>query len=296
MQHPDFIIIGAEKAGTTWLHDRLEEHPEVFLPPVKELHYFNRFDSNLNEIDNFTKKGPDWYARFFENAPGYQKTGEATPMYLCDPDAPDRIKATIPEASIIISLRNPITRAYSHYRMARAKAHLSADLDHVLTVEDARILQRGRYAQQIARWQDIWPSERLKVIFFEDLVGQQSAETLQEVCSFLGIDPSPFARHEASAGNKNAATEYRSAGFYNASVKAARALRNFGPTRGLADRLKASGLYDTIKRANRKAADYAPLPDAARAHLRAYYAEDVTQLEALLGRKVPWSDFEPVAA
>lgn len=291
MTLPDFIIIGAEKAGTTWLHDQLQNHPAIHLPAVKELHYFNRFDSNLNEIDNFTRRGPDWYGDHFQEAAPGALLGEATPMYLCDPDAPARIRSTVPDARIIISLRNPVTRAYSHYRMARAKAHIDMDLDQILASNDPRILQRGLYAQQVAYWLDTWPAERLKILFFEDLIGPDSASVLQDICGFLGVDPAVYSTHDASAGNKNEATEYKSAGFYNASVKTARALRNFGPTRKLADALKSAGVYDAIKKANRKEATKTPLPQNQRDQLIAYYRDDVARLGQMLNRPLPWPEF-----
>jgi len=292
MNFPDFLIIGAEKAGTTWLHDRLDEHPATCLPEVKEIHYFNRFDSNLNETDNFTRRGESWYLSHFKDTPAGHLRGEATPMYLCDPDAADRIKTTVPEARIIISLRNPVTRAYSHFQMARAKGHLSKSLEQVLADKEPRILERGLYADQVARWQNIWPAERLKVLFFEDLIGPNSRDVLQEVCHFLQIDPAVYADHDTSGGNKNAAAEYRSTGVYNWGVSGARALRNFGPTRGLANALKASGLYDMVKKANRKEGAYAQLPDAARAQLVDYYAPDVARLKDVLGVPLPWPDFD----
>ena len=109
---PDFLIIGAEKAGTTWLHDVLRAHPDLFLPDTKELHFFNRFDSNGREIDTYARRGLDWYQRHFEAAERGKPAGEATPLYLCDPAAPRRIRRTLPEARFIVLLRDPVSRTW----------------------------------------------------------------------------------------------------------------------------------------------------------------------------------------
>lgn len=285
--HPDFLIIGAEKAGTTWLHDVLRAHPGLFLPDVKEVHYFNRFDSNGHEIDNYTRRGPDWYAEHFKSAPAGLPKGEATPMYLCDPDAAQRIRDTLPEARFIVMLREPVSRAWSHYRMARSKQHIEADLETLITTEDARVLGRGLYARQLEHWFSLFDRDRFLILIFEEVTADP-APALTRVADWLGVDPAPLlaARPEES---RNAASGYKSAGLYNASVRAARALRNFPLTRGLASWLKASGLYETIKKANRSAPPEMTLPDTQRAALVDYYRDDLVRLGALLDlQDPPW--------
>lgn len=285
---PDFLIIGAEKAGTTWLHDVLSAHPDLFLPSVKEIHFFNRFDSNRNATDNFTRRGVDWYERHFDGATPGQIVGEATPMYLCDPDAPTRIQATLPEARFIVLLREPVSRAWSHYRMARAKKHIDEDLDVLIAAKDPRILGRGLYAEQLKHWMSLFPPERFLVLFFEEVMSDP-APALTKVADWLGVsvDPLLAARPEES---RNAASGYRSAGFYNASVKTARALRNFPLTRGLAEGLKASGLYDLVKNANRNASEKLNLTAAQTASLRQFYRDDLSALSQVVGRApLPWA-------
>jgi hypothetical protein len=296
--HPDFLIIGAEKAGTTWLHDVLRTHPGLFMTDVKEVHYFNRFDSNGNEIDNFTRRGPDWYARHFTDAPAGLPRGEATPMYLCDPDAAGRIKDTLPEARFIVMLREPVSRAWSHYRMARAKEHITADLDALIAAEDPLVLGRGRYGEQLARWFTLFDRDRFLILVFEEVMADPGP-ALTRVADWLGVDPAPLlaANPEES---RNAASGYKSAALYNASVRGARALRNFPLTRGLAGWLKASGLYDKVKSANRSAPPEMTLSDAQRAALAAFYARDRAALHGLLAEvpgigTLPWPDAPPVA-
>src|SRR5690348_11928752 len=93
---PNFLVIGVEKGGTTWLHTQLKKHPEIFLPNTKEVHFFNKYNSNFVAHDYF-KFGLDWYREFFKDYEGQQAIGEVTPMYICDAEAPLRIKQTLPD-------------------------------------------------------------------------------------------------------------------------------------------------------------------------------------------------------
>src|SRR4051812_23905676 len=117
---PNFLVIGVEKGGTTWLHAQLKKHPQIFLPDTKEIHFFNKYSSNLIERDYF-KLGIGWYLDFFKPYNGQRAIGEVTPMYICDSEAPLRIQKTLLSVRLIAILRNPVDRAYSHYWMAKNK-------------------------------------------------------------------------------------------------------------------------------------------------------------------------------
>lgn len=287
-QRPDFLIIGAEKAGTTWLHDVLWTHPRLFLPDTKELHFFNALDSNLRPLDRFERLGPGWYARQFDAARPGDKAGEATPMYLCDLAAPGRIRAALPEARFIVLLRDPVARTWSHYRMARAKGHVSADLGTLIAARDAAIVGRSLYAAQLDRWFALFPRDRFLILFFEEVMADPRP-SLARVATWLGVDPAPLMDAAPEAA-RNAATGYRSPVLHNASVAAARALRRFPATSGLARRMKAVGLYDLIKRANRTSAPPLAMTGAERAALRAIFRHDVLRLASVHGLGPPWLD------
>ena len=105
MPLPDFVVIGAQKAGTTSLYRMLRKHPQVHMPRTKELHYF----------DFHYERGPEWYAAQFRPGRWERRRGEATPNYMWGPLARQRLIADLPSARIIAILRNPVDRAYSHY-------------------------------------------------------------------------------------------------------------------------------------------------------------------------------------
>src|SRR5437764_7156012 len=109
---PNFFIIGAMRSGTTSLTRYLNAHPDVFVAPGKELHFFDqRFD-----------RGLDWYRDCFERAAGQRAIGEATQSYMYDAEAMTRLAVTVPKARLLAILRNPVDRAWSHYWLNRALA------------------------------------------------------------------------------------------------------------------------------------------------------------------------------
>lgn len=157
--------------------------------------------------ENFAR-GVEWYQRFFGESAGKRAVGEKTPSYLWgekffpmgsgDPDnVPRRVREVIPEARLIVVLRNPVTRAISHFNHSIRSGKLSpfADIDRVLTGNDSPYaqslghLERGLYSKQIVRWLKFFPREQLRILIFERDVIQQPTETLNELCTFLGIDP-----------------------------------------------------------------------------------------------------------
>lgn len=213
---PDFVIIGAQRAGTTSLHAYLSAHPQVKTPITKELHY----------LTDRHERGLDWYLGQFPLAiPPHAITGEATPYALFHPLAPKRLLDTSPYAKLIALLRNPVDRAYSHYLHERSRGFETLDFASALDAESERLvgeearisrdpsyisephkhfsyLARGDYAPQLERWFAHVPRQQLLVLRSENLYGQP-AETLAHVAGFLGIAPeldAPFAAHNRSAG------------------------------------------------------------------------------------------------
>ena len=105
---PNLFVVGAPRAGTTSLYHYLRQHPEIYMSPLKEPHFF----SHSNPQSDTVVKHQDAYLRLFDAARGEKLRGEASPAYLADPDAPARIKDASPEAKIVAVLREPVSRAF----------------------------------------------------------------------------------------------------------------------------------------------------------------------------------------
>ncbi|MCA9864064.1 MAG: sulfotransferase [Thermomicrobiales bacterium] len=213
---PDFVIVGAQRGGTTSLHAYLRAHPDIKTPAKKELHFLT---------DRF-ERGPEWYiGQFPAVVPCGTLVGEATPYALFHPCAPLRLHNVAPEARVIALLRNPVDRAYSHYLHERARGHEALSFEDAVRAERERLtgleaqlasgnltvseahkrasyLARGRYARQLERWLAIFPRDRLLVLRSEDLYADPETVT-RRVTDFLGLPPLQgiaFSAHNATAG------------------------------------------------------------------------------------------------
>lgn len=224
---PDYLILGAQKAGTTSLQRYLEQHPAVLPPRTKEVHYF----------DLQSWRGERWYRANFPlrlqlaarglRARSKAVTGEASPYYLSHPDVPSRVHGALPDVRMIVILRDPVARAHSHYlhnrrlgaedcatfeaAIEREPQRLEGELARIQA--DARYasfahrhhsyLHRGLYAEQLRGWFARFRREQL-LILENDELARDAAEVYRRVLDFLGLppwQPSAFARHNASGGD-----------------------------------------------------------------------------------------------
>jgi hypothetical protein len=208
---PEFVILGAQKAGTRFLQEHLESHPNIRIGSRvanqggtwklrNEIHYFDRhYDL-----------GRRWYRSHFLKSPLEvlrNETilfGEKTADYLCGSDAPARLREVIPETKLIVLLRNPVDRAYSQFRMIRRKGRESRDFGEVVHAELEQLragvvdwdacVARGIYAPQLERWFEHFPRERFLIIQSERMY-ERPRDAYQEVLSFLQLpdwDPGVF--------------------------------------------------------------------------------------------------------
>jgi hypothetical protein len=199
---PDFLILGAQKAGTTALYAYLRRHPRVTGPSWKEVSFFDRHYA----------RGEAWYRGNFPNvlrARGL--VGEASPSYLFHPQAPERVAKLLPEAKLIALVRNPVDRAFSHYQHEVALGREPLSFEQALEAEEDRLRgeedrilansvyfshawwnytyrARGRYAEQVERWLAHVPRERLLIIPSEDLL-LEPERAHARVLEFLGAPP-----------------------------------------------------------------------------------------------------------
>lgn len=195
---PEFLIIGAMKAGSTTLWAHLNRHPDLFMCRPKEPQFFSR--------DKVFERGLDWYRGLFTDAKPEQLCGEASVCYTRYPAfgaVEQRVFEYLPEAKLIFIARDPVARAISHYRhnqhrrVARGKSELNLD-DAVEA--DPSILSAGRYCEQLNRYLDLYPRERLCCVTFEQLVTERSA-VLGSVAEFLEIDPARWTCDQEIVAN-----------------------------------------------------------------------------------------------
>lgn len=173
---PNFLGIGAERSGTTWIYECLKEHPEVFVSDEKELHFFTTaYD-----------RGVTWYAEQFRDRGNRKVIGEISPEYLYKPEAPVRIKETIPNVRMIVSLRNPIDRAYSQFGWEVLRKKHSYTFEEALK-KSPDYVEKGFYDEQINRFYRLFPRDQILILFYEDLV-RAPLVTIEKIYRFIGVD------------------------------------------------------------------------------------------------------------
>lgn len=196
---PDFIIIGAQKSGTTALYGLLTNHPSVKPAAVRELHFFDR-------PERFAK-GPEWYRRCFP-PPQWKNgqrsiTGEKTPYYLFHPHVPEKVAEIVPRVRLIVLLRNPVDRAYSHYHhnmsmmQSRGRGE-PGTFEEAVEQKDSSYLPRGIYVDQLQRWDEYFSRDQMLILKSEDFF-KQTAETLRLVQDYLEL---PYQELESPTREK----------------------------------------------------------------------------------------------
>jgi hypothetical protein len=215
------------------------------------------------------------YLQLFRGVRDEVAIGEASPGYLRDPNAPMRIREAVPQARIIMILRDPVEQMYSHY-FSYARG-ISTPVSLHEAVRSYRHLYIAFYAEQVRRYLETFPPERVKILIFEELA-KNPAQTMREVLNFLGVN----AAVPDNVGKVyNAYTEPRWA--FIAGV-----LQN-NLARSLWYRLVAKRIRRAASRLYKKpSAQKPPMPEEIRQVLEAAYREDVLKLENILGRPLPW--------
>ncbi|MDH3921614.1 MAG: sulfotransferase domain-containing protein [Desulfobulbaceae bacterium] len=203
---PDFIIIGAQKSGTTSLNYYLGQHPRLYRSCKKEIHYFD--GGRRPVIDNFAR-GPEWYRAHFPfsgRLGADSRTFEASPLYMFNPLAARRIFDTIPDVRLIAVLRNPTERAISHYFHEKRKGREPLPMLEAMQQEEERLLpviadkdyksntfirysykSRGLYRQQLERFLEYFPRQQMLVLDSKELF-VEPYKALEQVFEFIGVD------------------------------------------------------------------------------------------------------------
>jgi hypothetical protein len=201
---PDFLVIGAQKAGTTALYAYLRWHPGITGPSWKEVSFFDRH----------WWRGEAWYRGQFPLRSRGRLVGEASPSYLFHPLGPERVAALVPDVKLIALVRDPVDRAFSHYQHEVALGREELSFEDALAAEDDRLrgeeermladptyfshawwnytyAARGRYAEQLERWLAVFPSEQLLIVPSEEMLAEPE-QAHARVLEFLGAAPQPL--------------------------------------------------------------------------------------------------------
>ncbi|WP_110208412.1 sulfotransferase family protein [Nocardioides daejeonensis] len=205
MPLPTYVILGAQKCGTSSLSATFRRHRQIHTSRPKELHYFDRPKGRTLE----------WYAEQFKPLPHHRAWGEATPSYLYDAEARDRCVEALPDAKFIVMLRDPAKRAYSHFWHNHRLGFEDLEVfEEALDQEPARLdgdsrtarirfsyLDRGRYIDQLEALEERVGRERIHVVLLEDLVAER-VPTLEQVFTYVGVDASWAEKIPAVHTNK----------------------------------------------------------------------------------------------
>ena len=196
---PNFIIVGAPKAGTTSLHKYMDEHPDVFVSTPKEVNFFSYDELSRQNLvyDDFRCEDLAAYEALFAPAGDAKAVGEASVSYLFYPQTPAKIKQTIPDVKIIMILRDPIKRGFSHWLMDHRLGWCKSSYEDILdgkapadqqAVYYQQYVELGLYHDQVKRYLDLFGENNVKVYLQEDLFADMSA-VMRDVFEFLQIDP-----------------------------------------------------------------------------------------------------------
>lgn len=269
---PNFLVIGAQKCGTTWLHQVLRQHPEVFVPKCKEIHFFNK-------SKNY-ERGVDWYRSFFEESGNEKAVGEVTPNYFWTSnsektyyermrDIPLLVKNTLRDAKFIITLRNPVDRAvsayYEHIRQGRISP--KERISDVLGLYG--ILSMGYYDVHFRRWAERFSRHRFLVLILEKDISLEGRQATEKVYEFLNVDSSfvPDGLQEKHKSRKS----HLFMRLKHVSTRLAYLVEEYMPRTKEVERLARIPIYEEEHEI-----------------LKEKYAPHVENLENLLGRSLPW--------
>jgi len=293
---PNFFIIGAPKCGTTALYSILRQHPEIYMSPVKEPHYFT-FEGDApaypgpggNYFRRVAVTRPRDYLLLFAGAKDHRAIGEASPTYLGSDVAAKRIHKAAPAAKIIVLLRQPAERAYSHYQYLRFHGvETAGSFAEALQQEDIRraegwskILfcrQGGYYFANLSRYYELFPREQIKVYLYEDWNGSPEA-VLHDLFNFLGVDE----HFVPNIRRSNVTLIPRVHRLNRLAQKPERIRRLLAP---IAPALLHAGIIAGLQKLNRRVNLYTPPPidPDIRKELTEGYREDILELQELIGR------------
>jgi len=275
-----FICVGAQKAGTSTLHDILKQHPDLQLPIYKETHFFRD--------DEVYEKGLEYYFNHFFDKEKRECIGEIDPEYAYFEPCAQRIWDCFGAIKIIFILRNPVDRAFSHYRMSKGRGLEDYTFSEAVETEENRLrthydhihfsyCSRGKYWEQIERFQKIFGTKNVAVYKFEDLI-KDSKRTVESICNFVGLSPFEFDYSMKSNQASTAKSKWLRDFIYRPNGLK-KAIGKLIPSKALKDKIMM-----TLAEKNKKPANKETLSNSEKEMLyKRYFIEEVALLENNLG-------------
>ena len=284
---PNFFIVGAARSGTTTLYRYLIQHPQVFMPKRrKEPNYFSA--NHISPDDDIPPvRDKQKYLDLFKGVKNEIAIGEASVTYLHNPDAPYLIKKVSPNAKIIISLRNPIDRAYSHYLQLFNVRKVSISFSDVIKHESDELKKRmmysgvildSLYSDYVKKYQDVFGKDNVKIIIFEEWANHEK-DTVMEVLQFLGINSSNFKFKKITSHNEY----FESRSDLTASIIRDKNIAIMSSLLPYVIRRKISEIFLINKNANKP-----KLLNSDEFFLESLFKNDILNLEQILGKSLPW--------
>jgi hypothetical protein len=274
--YPTFLVIGAQKCGTSWIGEMVSQHPEVAVARTKEVHFFN----NANNI----KKGIKWYKDHFSIAPGTKAVGEFSPNYFWTSEdekeieescrtrnIPALVQSILPDLQLIISLRDPVDRAVSAYYHHIRAGRIRPTQGLLEMAGHYGIETMGYYDIHLRKWLEYYPWNRFLILFYEeDLKDDRKTATLNRIFRHIGVDESFKPKGIAQRYNPRYTYLEMHVAHYPRIIK--KIIRYFVP-----HRFKMSRRWEIV------------VQEEEKVTLRERYRAHNNNLSEMLRRKLPWT-------
>lgn len=276
----DFIGIGVGKSGTTWFAEKLAEHPEIFIPRVKEIEYFIADNPQNHNYE----KGIDWYKSFFVAAGLNQKIGEFTATYYRSPNTAKRIKKSFPNVKIIICLRNPVDVIYSTYWWRKSMPQveeISKTFEEYIK-ERPDFLDICLYYEHLRHYFDLFNKENIKVYLTDD-IKNDAQDTLGDAYKFIGVR-GDFINERVNE-KVNSSLQIRFSFLSKPIALIVKKLKSSNISPEIRKILYGKlGVKKIVNSLLRKPFKYPKMADSTRNELIEYYKKDIKMLEKLIER------------
>ena len=286
---PTFIGIGAPKAGTTWLANVLEDHPEICMSVQKEPDYFSY---------KYPGSSEEYYRSLFTCEGNPRAVGEFSTGYLADPKAASRIANDLPEVKLIVVLRNPVAQIYSHYwHLQRQNFHTWDPDAGQIAFEEAlgryehRLIRPAQYADHLERWLSLFGRDRFLIHLFDDLKADPEG-VVTATYDFVGVDPTwrpRTANDTGSEARQGTSPRNAFAGRVGGHVYAALNRYAYMPLKRAIGEERAATIKDALRirpllESTFRRKGYPPMPADVRRHLIEQFCEPNRRLARLIGR------------